>query len=146
MKRLILIILLTFILSSQPTSAETSKEYALMGSKAWSAFECTVLASYGKKPEAEQERLFTLGYDAGITFLQAFKEGKNIKEDLYNQLPIAFLLSLRGPNNDFILGRVYEMVAEDAVKDIIDIAKSDVELKKILADDKFFKKNCHLIK
>ncbi len=101
MKKFALTILLTLIFSSQPAFTETSMEYALMGSRAWSAFECVALADNAKKYEAEQKRLFYLGYDAGMAFIQAWRDGKIKKEDLSSQVPIYFLLMLQGENNDF---------------------------------------------
>lgn len=145
MKKFALSILLTLILSSQPAFAETSLDYALMGSRAWSAFECTALASLAEKYEAEQNRLFTLGYDTGIAFLQAWKEGKINKENLSNQVPVYFLLLARGTNNDFILGRVYQFIVNKVYDDMGKIAKSDLDLKKTLASDKFLENNCKLI-
>ncbi len=57
---------------------QTSKEYAVMGRQAWSAFECASLASVIGDVE-EQERLFLFGYEQGKKFLAAV-EAEKIQE------------------------------------------------------------------
>jgi len=146
MKKFALPILLTLILSSQPALAETSMGYALMGAKTWSAFECVALASFAKKYEAEEKRLFKLGYDSGTAFLQALREGKIKKEDLSSHAPLYFLLLARGPNNDFILGRAYEFVVSLVSDDLSEKAQSNFDSRKTYASIGFSEKNCRLIK
>jgi hypothetical protein len=50
--------------------AEDSREYAIMARAAWSAFECSSLASKSNDAK-EQERLFLFGYDQGKQFIAA---------------------------------------------------------------------------
>jgi hypothetical protein len=66
--------------------AQTSKEYAVMGEKAYKAFRCSALASLAGDKFAgnkdEQHRLFQLGYEEGKTFIEALRNGKIEGEDV----------------------------------------------------------------
>lgn len=88
--------------------AQTSKDYAVMGKKAYAAFECAALASFARD-EDEQHRLFQLGYDEGKTFLEALRNGKIEAEDVNSTVPVGITLALEGPTADFILGRVWKV-------------------------------------
>ena len=72
---------------ASPSVAQASKEYALMGKNAYSAFECSLLASYARN-ESEQRRLFEIGYAQGKTFIEALTSGKIQPEDVKNTVPV----------------------------------------------------------
>jgi hypothetical protein len=84
--------------------AQTSKEYALMGTKAYKAFRCSALASFAGNKD-EQHRLFQLGYEDGKTFIEARRNGKIEGADL-SQVPTGILVDIEGPTADFSLGRL----------------------------------------
>jgi len=77
-----IIALLGGVIIAPAVAAQTSKQHALLGQKAWAAFECASLASHAKKPD-EVERLFKLGMDSGRAFLEALRNGKITKEAGY---------------------------------------------------------------
>ena len=81
-----------------------------------------------------------------VQFEGRWREGKIKKKDLSSQVPIYFLLFLTGVNNDFILGRAYQSIVNKVYDDMGKIAKSNLDLKKTLARDKFLENNCKLIK
>jgi hypothetical protein len=72
---------------ASPSVAPASKEYALMGKNAYSAFECSLLASYARN-KSEQRRLFEIGYAQGKTFIEALTSGKIQPEDVKNTVPV----------------------------------------------------------
>jgi hypothetical protein len=67
--------------------AQQSKDYAVMGRVAWSAFECSSLAAQ-MKDQKEQERLFLLGYEQGKAFIEAAQTKKVERKDISEEVPI----------------------------------------------------------
>jgi hypothetical protein len=134
--------------SSQTESVnlnKTSKEYAVMGRQAWSAFECASLASVTGDVE-EQERLFLFGYEQGKKFLAAAEAEKISDEDYSSEVPIGVSLLLGGPSADFMLGRIFEGAQENALDDIYTKDLNDTnEIRKIRAENKFRDGNCQLV-
>lgn len=129
-----------------PAIADESKEHALRAVAAWSAFECSSLASIGKN-SPEQERLFLFGLDQGRKFIAAHSAGKIKQEDLSNTAPWGFLILLQGPSADFMLGRIFESAQEDALDDIFKTGENlnSDEVQATLAQTKFRRMNCQLI-
>lgn len=126
--------------------SQSSPEYAQMATAAWSAFECSSLASKAGNP-AEQERLFFYGYNQGRSFISALQEQKIEQEDISREVPIIMLLLLQGPSDDFMLGRVYEAAQESALEGIYvqDNIHFNADEQKLNAENKFRRQNCGLI-
>jgi hypothetical protein len=146
MKRLVA---LAVVLAVAPlkASAQSSKEYAVMGQKLWAAFECAALATVAEEVD-EQRRLFDLGYEQGKIFVQAIRNGKIEEKDLSGSVPVGVLWKLEGPNADFILGRIWESAFEQATKDAYDAYSKmmfDKGVLKQFAKNDFHKKNCSLM-
>jgi hypothetical protein len=129
--------------------ARTSAEYALLGRKVWAAFECAALAGIAGDAD-QQKRLFTLGYEQGKTFIEAQRSGKIERQDLTREVPVG-LLGLDTPSAtsaDFVLGRVWEAVLEEARKIAYDSESNpngDEGLAAWLALQHFRNKNCSLM-
>jgi hypothetical protein len=124
------------------TWAQTSQQYALMGRKLWAAYACAVTKDVtGEKDE--EDRLFKIGYEQGKIFIEALQSGKIEKIDLDNQVPLTVLFVLRGPNVDFILGRIWEAVIDETTKEIFDA--KDKPTQKVVAQRKYNQMNCGLI-
>jgi hypothetical protein len=126
--------------------AESSKEYAIMGRSSWTAFECSVLAGKIENTK-EQERLFLFGYEQGLKFIDALQSNKIKQSDLSSEIPLAMGWSLQGPTPDFMLGRVFEVAMEYALKDVYKTGNTsnNEETQKIKAERKFTQCNCKLI-
>jgi len=126
--------------------AQTSKEHAAMGAEAWSAFECSSLASHIKDSK-EGERLFLFGYEQGKKFIRALKANKIEKEDISNGVPMIMLLLLEGPSEDFMLGRIYENAQEHALEKVFktDDKFNSEQFQKDIAKSEFRKRNCQFI-
>jgi len=126
--------------------ADDSLKHAQKGKLALSAFQCSTYSKYMDKPK-EQERLFKLGYKAGIDFLKAFKANKIKEEDLKNNVPLVGVMLLQGPSEDFILGRMFEYMTGVATDDIFGTAEkhNSDEFSKMIAEDKFRKENCKFL-
>lgn len=124
----------------------SSESLALKGLRSWSAFECSILASKSGDTR-EQERLFKLGYSEGLLFLQALRDKKITQDHLKSTVPYILLLLIEGPNDDFILGRVYASVEKSVLDDIYntDGKLNSDEIQKIKASSKFRKCNCQLL-
>jgi hypothetical protein len=112
-----------------------------MGSAAFSAFGCSVLAQISGKQD-EQERLVKYGYKWGSKFVDAHQAGVVNKEDIDSGLPMGMLV-LWGPSTDFILGRAYQ-VAADAVGEKV-YGNSPYSDSRLVADLEFTDRNCKLI-
>ena len=127
--------------------ASESEDYALMGRKTWSAFECASLSSK-TGDTSESERLFLVGYNSGKQFLTALSANKIKEKDLKNQVPFLMLLLLQGPSHDFILGRIYSAAEKNALDDVFNTEGkyNPDEVQKSLAENKVRKNNCRLIR
>jgi len=127
-------------------TAQTSRDYALMARAAWSAFECSSLASHMKDTK-EQERLFLYGYKEGLAFIAALQAKKVQRADLSAEAPWIMLLLLQGPTPDFMLGRVYESAQETALKNVLKTGEqlNPDDLQKAVAQNEYTKRNCRLV-
>lgn len=141
------IFLVLFSLFLADANAQTSKDYAVMGRVAWAAFECSSLAAQMKDPK-EQERLFLLGYEQGKKFIEAVQSKKVERKDISTEVPIGLVLLLQGPTPDFMLGRIYESAQDEALKDVLrtDGKLNADEIQAIIAQNKYTKQNCRLLK
>jgi hypothetical protein len=89
-------------------------------------------------------RASVLGYDQGKTLLDALRAGK-IDEQARGKLPIPVLFMLdRGPNVDFILGRIFESATQNTSQQLSE-ATNNRETRKIIAAQNFAKRNCGLL-
>jgi hypothetical protein len=150
MKRLIPTILILILFPTHSVFAESSAEYASKAQMAWSAFECAALASFMGKNIAEHKMLFELGYNEGKAFLTALGEKKISQEDLKSKVPIYFGLLISGPNHDFVLGRLFELIVhrtgDKITGEIVGgIANQTDELTQMVASRLFDEQNCLLI-
>jgi len=129
-----------------PVSGKTAKQSLV-------AFQCATLASFAKNTE-EAERLFLYGYEQGKAFIGAISE-KNITEEEVQKAPLSILLTLQGPNPDFMLGRIYEYASESTYDSITDRMKKEgvsetylltnVQLRGSWARNMFNEQHCSLI-
>lgn len=147
----IFLVLATQTLLAEGAGADNKPNPALL---MWSAFSCATYAEISGNKQ-EQERLFEVGYNAGCTFVDGFKN-KTITETETKDAPLGVLMLMSGPTTDFIIGRIFESATEDAyakvVKEnsagllIFDPSKwADNELRIIRAKNKYQSANCALI-
>ena len=134
------------VTSSFQVRAQTSAQFAAMGKLAWSAFECSSVASVSGN-DKERERLFSIGYDSGKRFVQALQAGKISKADGLNIAPSGFLMLAHGPTIDFILGRVFESAQDNALKDVFATNGNlnSEKLQTTIANNRFHERNCALL-
>lgn len=128
------------------TFTQSSKEYAVMGIQASSAFRCSSWASE-IDDQKEAKRLFMFGYEQGKKFIGALSAQKIKQEDLESEVPLVILMLLQGPSEDFMLGKIYQTIQESALEDVLktgDDLNSD-EVQKVIAGNKFRDSNCQLI-
>jgi hypothetical protein len=125
------------------------------GALVWSAFACSIYAELSGYKN-EQDRLFILGVEVGRSWLKRFEERPPTHAER-NNMPIGILLRMPGPSVDFVLGRIFEAVADDAFDKVVkhdnsglyiaDPAKwADDELRKVRAEQKYRAGNCALIR
>jgi len=144
MRKVILMLLLTFVTNT--AKAESSKDYSMMGKIAWSAFECSSLASVAED-EKEQRRLFMIGYEQGKQFLDALIAKKINQSDLSSIVPSGFVMLIEGPTPDFVLGRLFAATQENALDGVFvsEGKYNPKDLQKIIAERRFHERNCRLI-
>jgi hypothetical protein len=125
----------------------TSIEYARLGDKAWSAFECTALSSFLENDVSNTEKLFTVGYESGLTFIEALRKELVTDEDLQKEVPIGLSWQLGGPNSDFMLGKIYTTVEDNVLEDVFqdgdNFNSKEVQLN--IAESKYNRANCNLL-
>ena len=127
-----------------------------LGRLAVSAFICSTFAEYAEKKD-EQRRLFKIGYEAGKKLLEGVMN-KTLPEEQISKAPLFFTLRLGGPTVDFMLGRIFEGMSEEALDKVVkhdaegkyipDPAKWNhgQELQALIASNKYEKSNCTLIR
>ena len=94
------------------------------------------------------DRLFTLGYEGGKTFVEAVHAGKVDERDISQSIAIGLGMSMSGPSVDFILGRFWEIVAESYLDKFYEACPNcirDDELAKLKAEKQFHEMNCALL-
>jgi len=124
---------------------------------AWSAFSCAVFAELSGNPTEKKKRLFELGYASTQRFVAnvaSSPEDESIRKDA----PIGILMLMGGPSQEFIVGRIYESVTEQAFDEVVKTDSAgmpvhepsewlmDDELKKSRAEHLYGQRNCELIK
>lgn len=82
------------------------------------AFVCSIFAGVAGTAD-EEKRLFELGISDGRAFIEAYRNGKISESVLNNEVPMLGVLALMsGPSDDFMLGRIYESVANSVFKEL----------------------------
>lgn len=135
-----------WVLDKKSNFTLSSKEYAIMGQKSWSAFQCANWASkIGQQNDAE--KLFMTAYNHGKIFLEALMAKKIDEKDISAEVPMGITLFLQGPNTDFILGRIFESAQESALKEVYKTGNdfNSEELQKSIAENKYRDGNCKLL-
>ncbi|MES1201273.1 MAG: hypothetical protein ABUS57_07460 [Pseudomonadota bacterium] len=132
----------SFLLAT-PSVAERVSDARL----SWSAFECATFASFAGD-EAEQHRLFQLGYDAGHRYVEALQAGRISNDEIQNDVPIGFSLSMNGPSTDFALGQVFAVASDDAVDKVTQQTNgsADHALRRTAGSILFHDANCSLLR
>lgn len=144
-----------FLLTSMQTVLAQDQEVNL-GRLTWSAFTCATYAEMSGDNE-EQQRLFTIGYEAGKRFLAAIRD-QSVPEVELQKTPWIVLMLAGGPSVEFALGRIYENAMQDAFDGVTkeDTAGmpitdpsqwiTDDSAKSIIALNEYYKSNCELIR
>ena len=142
----ILAALMLGLLASTAAQAQTSEEYAVMGARAWHAFECSTLTDKTKSPD-ERQRLFNLGYEQGKAFIEAWQSDKVKWGDVSRYVPIAVLDKLdpwanpQLPTTDFRLGAIWEAVA----REMVDLSKKSGDDPETFAMLEYNNRSCNLL-
>ena len=117
---LALMIAATFC-ATPPAKADIAK--ARLIQKGVTAFECSLFAAFmsPKGGEAESQRLFQVGYDSSMAFMEAFDAG-NISEEEFREfvrLDVALNLKRLVPDPAFAIGRVYQDIRKFAADRVL---------------------------
>lgn len=138
------------------SSAIAAPEDAKLGMVAYTAWECHTFASQAGDT-AEAERLFNMGMDTSREFVSKVVAGEVSDYDIFQHTPLSVAGVLRGPSEDFIIGRIYQMVSSAAFdkmskKDASGMPletkdwNTDPAILKGIAETKFRQSNCSMIK
>jgi hypothetical protein len=106
-------------------------------------FQCAHLARHGALGSEYEERLFNDGIAVGREFLKGFRAGKVSAEDQKKRLAVLWL-SLKGPSDDFILGRAFELLGFGIEDDVGPDLYS--EAAKVKARNLFRSKSCAVLR
>lgn len=150
-----LVALFLFFAIRAPAAADAAANEDIHGwaRLSWNALQCSVIGEIAKN-EGEQERLFSLGYESGLKFLKAYRSSDQAYEQFGKYAPAGFLVLMRGPSDDFIMGRIFEFNSElmgkllhqRCKKCTINNKEADDELLKTTAVSLSREKNCSFIK
>ncbi|MEP7454288.1 hypothetical protein [Phyllobacterium sp. SB3] len=151
MKRLLTVFAISLALGMSASAANVQNSIAAI-----SAFKCSMWADVtGDLKEAQ--RLFDYGVKAGRQFLQDAEDGKFPTEEYTNTVPMVWSLNRGGPTVDFVLGKVYSKVADDAYDEVAKVNASGIvslntedwtsskDILKSRAQTKYRNGNCKLI-
>ena len=113
MKKLTLVLaLLMFSSPAWGNEGMGSLEYAKLGKKLFSVFECSHYA-ISSKNEMETRRLWELALKTGRIFVDAFRAGKITENDWKKNVPVVWGMLGKGPSTDFILGKYWQYMSDD---------------------------------
>jgi len=123
----------------------SSVEYARLGNKTWSYFECAVLAGFLEKEDVSNS-LFKAGYESGLTYIEASQKGLITDEDISKKVPVGLSWEISGPNSDFILGKVFNVAKDNVLEDVFQGGGewNSRELQISTAETKYNRSNCEL--
>ncbi|RWH52252.1 MAG: hypothetical protein EOQ82_26505 [Mesorhizobium sp.] len=135
-----------FCAIASAAQAETKQELAKMSGRSWSALECAALAGFLKREE-DNARLFKGGYDQGKRFIEAYLSGELKAEDANKEIPFGMSTIMQGPNVDFMLGRLWDMTSEAALKPVYEVGgvPNDPATWNLKAAIEYENKNCDLL-
>jgi hypothetical protein len=96
---------------------------------------------------------FEQGYTSGSRFVAAARAGQIEEVDFDETVPVYISMSLAGPSDDFVLGRLYEMTMTQAYDQIVRRGKDgallnpsdyvmDLEVQAVLAEGLIRSSNC----
>lgn len=153
MKILILTIAAVFVLIPH-AKAEVLND----GRLSWAQFECALYSSMGSDNKAAEKQHFDSGYESLKVLLEKLEQGEINDEQIQKEIPIGIILLIAegGPSADFIIGRVYNTVYQDAYDEVVKEDRNgtllppekwrrDEELIQIMADNLYNKSNCGLL-
>jgi len=116
MTKIVVPMLVYFTLLTTTTFAQsTSESKARLSSKAVAAWECTMYAEKSEQT-SEQERLFKVGYEAMQKFVSAARKKEIAEHDWRAHVPMIVGFVMAGPSYEFIVGRLFESIAQYAFK------------------------------
>jgi hypothetical protein len=143
------LILLLAVFSSMfgPAKALTIEEQQAEASRsmlAVSAFRCFVLAREADYPE-EAERLFQLGYNEAIAFARSARANTISETVLRSNASTIFLMTLQGPNEEFIVGRLFASIENDIWQRYFEEQRY-ADVRKTIARNEFSSQNCSVIR
>lgn len=131
--------------TQNPATAEDS--FAMMAH--WRCQVWSAMAGNNETAETHHER----GLAAGRRFIEAARAGLIPPADFDSTVPVYVSLSMQGPSDDFVLGRLYEITTTDAYDQIATRDKegrplspadyvTDKSLQSVMASERFLSSNC----
>ena len=108
------------MLAFAPTASHAVDIDKTLALTSYSAFKCHVYAAQSQQFD-ESTRLFQLGYSRGTKFLEILEDGVYASEVVNQTVPGVMMSIIQEglPNEEFVLGRIYELTREDAFDDVI---------------------------
>ena len=98
--------------ASHAAEADARKSVVML-----SHWECFQWASM-QDDAAAAEAHFTAGHAAGQQFLDAALAGTIRPEEARSTVPVVVGMTMSGPNEEFVLGRLFEQISSSAYSDI----------------------------
>lgn len=120
MKSLVPSMISAMMLALAPTASHAVDIDKTLALTSYSAFKCHVYAAQSQQIK-ESTRLFQLGYSTGTKFLEILEDGIYASEVMNQTVPgmMAGIIQEGLPNEEFVLGRIYEITREEAFDDVI---------------------------
>ena len=103
---------LTFLAASIP-SAVIAQSEAREAVRMMAHWRCSVWASM-TNDRAGSEDQFEKGLQSARMFIEAARAGKISESDWDETVPVGVALTMSGPSNDFIAGRMFGFISDDA--------------------------------
>ncbi len=103
---------LIFLAASIP-SAATAQSAARESERMMAHWRCSVWASMTNDPAGSQDH-FERGLESARTFVEAARAGQISESDWNETVPVGVALTMSGPTTDFIVGRMFGLISDDA--------------------------------
>lgn len=92
--------------------------------------------------QGDAERLFLLGYESGLAFLEQVRKLDAVEyRAIRRQLPLLWAAAL-GPTHDFMLGALFTATVDNAMKNFV----TDENMRKTQELVEYENRNCALLK
>lgn len=138
------------VIATEAAEADARKSMTMLSH--WQCFQWASMQDLADASEAH----FELGLMAGEQFMEAVVAGTITPDEGRAHVPVIVSMTLSGPNEDFVLGRMFESISTSAYRDVAEHDASgmlldpidyilDEEYLSMRAQTEYHRANCSIL-